>query len=283
MTRGNHVTAMEGAGGLPWPAPSVGVLGPVMARPPSHAPSGAWDLPPTRQVGRLLATLAAWPGQAVDPGVIVQALWGETPPVTVRNTLQVHASHLRRWLGKETIRHRDDGYLLDIDPDAVDAHQFTRLVQSATRKRREQDTVGAIADARAAVDLVRGPAFADLLEPELVGRRSRIGELADQMRLDLVEWRLEAARDSHDVSAVVADAREIVARSPLRETGYALLMRALYAAGRGAEAQQVYDDAARYLKAEHRLQPGVELTETRRRCQENDPSLLPAALRPSSD
>lgn len=254
---------------------SVGVLGPVVARVGEE-----FAAPPTRQVGRLLATLAGWPGQVVSRESIVHALWGETPPHTVRNTLQVHVSHLRRWLGQEFVHHRDDGYVLNVSPDGVDAHRFTTLVQSAASKRRGDDLPGAIDDAQAAVDLVRGPAFVDVQDPDLVARRSRLAELADHVRQDLVEWRLDIAQDSYDVAESVAAARELVSRHPFRERGYALLMRALFASGRTAEALMVFDTAATALHHDHGLEPGPELQEVRRRCVENDAGLLPPALRP---
>ena len=116
---------------------SVGVLGPVVARVGEDL-----SPPPTRQVGRLLATLAGWPGQVVSRESIVQALWGDSPPHTVRNTLQVHVSHLRRWLGQEVIHHRDDGYVLNVPSDSVDVVQFTTLVQSAAAKHRVSDVRG---------------------------------------------------------------------------------------------------------------------------------------------
>lgn len=253
---------------------SVGVLGPVVARVGED-----FSAPPTRQVGRLLATLSGWPGQAVDRDAIVQALWGESPPQTVRNTLQVHVSHLRRWLGQDVVHHRDGGYVLNVSPDGVDVYRFTALVQSAASKRRAADLPGAIEDAQAAVNLVRGPAFPDVRDPDLVARRSRVGELADQIRQDLVEWRLEAAQDPYDVAESVASARELVARFPLRERGYALLMRALFASGRTAEALVVFDTASTVLLDGHGLEPGPELQEIRRRCVENDVELLPPALR----
>lgn len=254
---------------------AVGVLGPVVALVDEEL-----SPPPTRQIGRLLATLAGWPGQVVGHEAIVHALWGESPPQTVRNTLQVHVSHLRRWLGQDVVQHRDGGYLLNVSSDGVDAHQFTVLVQSAASRRRAADLPGAIADAKAAIDLVRGPAFPDVRDPDLVARRSRLAELVDQMRQDLVEWELEVARDAYDVAESVAAARELVSRHPLRERGYALLMRGLFASGRVAEALVVYDEASLALRHNHGLEPGPELQEMRRRCVENDRDLLPAALRP---
>ncbi|MBV8987703.1 MAG: hypothetical protein JO372_03990 [Solirubrobacterales bacterium] len=51
-------------------------------------------------------------------------------------------------------------------------------------------------------------------------------------------------------------ARTLVDRSPLRETGYALLMDALAAEGNVAEAMQVYDRARTTLQRELGITPG---------------------------
>lgn len=253
---------------------SVGVLGPVLA-----VPDGQWEAPPTRQVGRVLATLAGWPGEKVDHEVLVNALWGDEPPGTVKNTLQVHVSHLRRWLGAHLVSHRDDGYVLNLDPQAVDVQRFSLLLDAATASRRRGDLEAAVELTQEALTLVRGTAYPDLLDPELRARRTRLGELADQARENLLEWRLDLARDSHDLGNVIADAREMVERFPLRERGYCVLMRALASAQRNAEAEVVYSTAEQLLQERHGLQPGAELRATRQRCRDQDPSVLPLAMR----
>lgn len=183
-------------------------------------------------------------------------------------------------MGQEVVQHGDGGYRLGVSPEVVDEHRFTALVQSAAGKRRAADLAGAVIDGQAAIGLIRGPAFPDVQNPDLIARRSRVTELAEQLRQDLVEWRLDMAVDAHDVATSVADAQELVARHPLRERGYGLLMRALFSAGRTPEALDVFDSATAVLDADHGLEPGPELREIRRRCVEGDPGLLPPALRP---
>ena len=47
----------------------------------------------------VLATLALHGGEVVSVSRLVDAVWGETAPSTVRNTLQSHVSYLRTLLG----------------------------------------------------------------------------------------------------------------------------------------------------------------------------------------
>jgi DNA-binding SARP family transcriptional activator len=257
-------------------AVSIAVLGPVMADS-----EGQWTRPPTRQVGRVLAALAGWPGEIVDREVLASALWGEVPPQTVRNTLQVHISHLRRWLGKDVVDHVADGYVLQKDESDVDAARFESLIRLSIDKRRVGCLSEAMSAAQEALALVRGPAYPDIRDPDLVARRARIAELAEQAREDVLSWQLDLATDERDIAGVVAGARELVARFPLRESGHALLMRALFCAQRPGEAEQAFADAEALLSTCPGLVPGAALVATRQRCRDRDAALLPPAMRPA--
>ena len=47
---------------------------------------------------RLLAALAIRAGQALPADVVIDAVWGETPPASARKLLQVYVSKLRKLL-----------------------------------------------------------------------------------------------------------------------------------------------------------------------------------------
>src|SRR6478735_2778472 len=73
----------------------------------------------------LLAILALHVGRVVPAEQLVDALWGDDPPDSVRNGLQGLASKLRRALGSaELVVMRGEGYVLDLPPDAIDVGQF---------------------------------------------------------------------------------------------------------------------------------------------------------------
>jgi DNA-binding SARP family transcriptional activator len=117
---------------------------------------------------------------------LVDELWSERPPQTAVKSVQVFVSQLRRLLPQGLIATRTRGYVLEVDPDAVDLLRFERLVEEArTAAPPEQ----AAALWREALRLWRGPALAEFgAEPFFRAEAARLEEL----RLSAVEARLEA-------------------------------------------------------------------------------------------
>src|SRR5919205_978814 len=114
--------------------PTIGVLGPVEVRVPGRPPT---TLPPS--VRALLARLALSPRRVVSVDALVDALWGEDLPSDVGNALQIRVSKLRRalvaaGLPADLVTTRAPGYQLAVDPEAVDAYAFERLVARARRE-----------------------------------------------------------------------------------------------------------------------------------------------------
>ncbi len=256
------------------PAVEFAVLGPFRVRI-----DGDWRTPPTRQIARVGTILAGWPGDVVELDRIIAGVWGAKAPATVRNTLQVHVSHLRRLVGRTLVRSHDDGYALDVPLHAVDAEQFVEAVHEAARLRRREHFARAAEVLDQAIGRWRGTPYVDVSDPDLTARRERLAELRDQAREDLLECRLDLARDGFALADVVADAKELVARQPLREKGHALLVRALAAADRPAEASAAYEAAAAHLRERLGLDPGRTLVDVHARALARDDTLLPRAMR----
>src|SRR4051812_40111571 len=78
-----------------------------------------------------LALLALNAGKVVSTDRLVEELWGDLAPGNPMNSVQSHISQLRRQLGSGRIVTRPPGYVLDVDPESVDALRFERLVMSA--------------------------------------------------------------------------------------------------------------------------------------------------------
>jgi hypothetical protein len=81
----------------------------------------------------VLAVLLMEAGRVVPTGVLIDRVWDHRPPDAALNVLYGYVARLRKaltpagaWLARES-----GGYLLDIAPDLVDAHRFTRLVAEA--------------------------------------------------------------------------------------------------------------------------------------------------------
>src|SRR3954465_13823620 len=105
-----------------------------------------------------LALLALNARKVVSTDRLVEELWGDCAPANPMNSVQSHISQLRRLLGSDRIVTRPPGYLLDVDPEEVDALRFERLVKDARVGPAER-----LADnLRAALALWRGPALADV-------------------------------------------------------------------------------------------------------------------------
>ena len=256
------------------PDVEVAVLGSFLAKV-----AGAWEQAPTRQVARVGTILAGWPGEPVERDRIVTGVWGDKAPTTVTNTLQVHVSHLRRLIGKATIRSQGTHYILDVSPEAIDAEQFIEDIQEAARMRRREHYGRAAELLTHATRLWRGTPFPDIADPDLEARRARLSELRDQAREDLLECRLELAHDGYALADVVAEAKELISREPLREKGHVLLVRALAASDRPIQASAAYEAACALMRSTMGLDPGRALVDVHSRSLTNDDSLLPRAMR----
>jgi DNA-binding SARP family transcriptional activator len=85
----------------------------------------------------LLAVFLLHRGEALSTDRLIDELWGERPPATAAKTVQVYVSRLRKALaGGEAgvVATRGHGYVLELDPDRLDAHRFERLVAEGRRE-----------------------------------------------------------------------------------------------------------------------------------------------------
>ena len=208
------------------------------------------DLGPPQQRG-LLALLALRSPEVVPMASIVDALWPVDPPATANNVVQTYISRLRKILGDAVVLRRGAGYRLDAAN--VDAARFEQLL------KRD--------DLSAALALWRGPALADL-----AGLREE-AERLEELRLLALERMLEREVAAGRAPAVVPEAQRLVDTHPLREKLVALLMTALYAAGRQAEALDAYRVARTRLVEELGVEPGPELRDLQRRILAQDDAL----------
>src|SRR5258708_18250377 len=85
------------------------------------------DVPGARLRGVLIAR-ALDPDHAVPKATLVDWIWGERPPSDAANALQRLVSRLRKAVPEGLVEGRTDGYRLRVEPDAVDAVRFERLV-----------------------------------------------------------------------------------------------------------------------------------------------------------
>src|SRR5579862_128609 len=77
----------------------------------------------------VLAMLLLRANAPVSTDALIDGLWGERPPASAANALQVHVSQLRKVLGQEVIVTRPPGYELRVDPERLDVVRFRRFAE----------------------------------------------------------------------------------------------------------------------------------------------------------
>src|SRR5215207_9466740 len=105
----------------------------------------------------LLAILLLHAGRVISRERLIDGLWGENPPETAVKSVQTYISQLRKLLPAGMLVTRPPGYVIDVEPDAVDLRRFERLVAEA----RSSGPARASALLGEALGLWRGPPLAE--------------------------------------------------------------------------------------------------------------------------
>jgi DNA-binding SARP family transcriptional activator len=218
----------------------------------------------------LLGFLLLHANEPVSTDRLIDEVWGPEPAKTAPASLQNYISRLRKAIGPDLIVSQPPGYVLRVDPERFDLARFERLTAEARgaepRERAEK--------LRAALALWRGPALDDLaFEPFA---REDVLRL-EEARLAALEERIDAELELGRDGDLVGELEELVEQHPLRERFRGLLMRALYRAGRQAEALAAYQAARDVLNEELGLEPGAELRQLQQAILQQDPCLGPSA------
>jgi DNA-binding SARP family transcriptional activator len=217
--------------------------------------SGPLDLGSERRRA-LLALLTLNAGRVVGVDHLVDALWGDAPPRTATHVLHVYVSDLRRVLPGDVLATVTPGYVLRVPSGSVDLATFEDLASSGRAALDAGDAARATELFSAGLALWRGPVLADLAEEGFVRVEAR---RLEELRLQARELWAVAALQQGGATGVLPELVALTAEQPLRERPYALLMRALAADGRQAEALEVYDSVRARLADELGIDPGEEL------------------------
>jgi DNA-binding SARP family transcriptional activator/DNA-binding beta-propeller fold protein YncE len=227
----------------------------------------------------LLALLCLNCGAVLSVDRIVDELWGESAPPTARHMVEVYVSKLRKLLGPDLLVTQPPGYTLDLDPERLDTKRFEALLEQGSEALAHGEAHFAEDLLREALALWRGEALADFsYEPFAQAEIGRLNELRHRAEEELVEAELALGR-SHEL---VADIETLVAEEPLRERRHGQLMRALYRAGRQADALAAYRRAREILVEELGIEPGPELQRLERAILNQEETVLYAGEREAS-
>lgn len=246
----------------------VAVLGVVAA----EADDGPVDIGPP-MARAVLAVLAGNGGRTATYEQLSTALWGRRPPPSARASLHNQVLRLRRVLGEAAVRRTPDGYRLDTAVCRTDLLEFEDLAaagDAALRARRWEAAADALA---AALALWRDEPLSDLASQI---RDSVDLQPARELRSVVREQLAEAEVNLGRPERAAADLRGLIVEAPLRESAHAGLMRALYCAGRQADALSVYQDLRRLVITELGIEPSAAVAALHQRILAADPSLLPA-------
>jgi pentatricopeptide repeat protein len=218
---------------------------------------------PGRQGRLLFAYLTLNRGRQVARDEMVEAVWPYAVPSAAPGALTVLLSKLRATVGSEVLRGRGS-LTLALPPGArVDVEDALAAVHAA-------ESAVALGDWKRAW----GPACCAFLIVERGLLREYEGPWIDEWRRrldDVLEHALEAYAAAclgiggTELAGAERTARRLVDHSPLRESGYGLLMDALAAQGNVGEAMRVYDRARTTLREELGLVPGPALQEAHAR------------------
>ncbi len=208
----------------------------------------------------LVALLALQGSRAVSVDTIIDALWGDDPPSTAANAVQVYVSAIRRALraagssdARRALATTGGGYALDVDGESVDALQFEALVHSVATG---DAGAGARDIALAALALWQGDrALSDVNEPFADALRIRF----DELRAATIERRIDADLALGAAAELVGEIEQLLAAHPYRESLWQRLMIALYRCGRQADALAAFGRARGVLLEELGIDPSPAL------------------------
>ncbi len=238
----------------------------------------------------VLAILLLTPRTIVPAHALIDRLWDTEPPPKARESLSVYVARLRASLRQAAgdgarLAGRANGYVLDVDPEAVDLHRFRRLRRQAGALTASGDYDHAAHLLREADELWRGQALADIRGDWVSRMRDSLEDERRAVILERVECELKLGRHAD----LVGELRSLVAQYPLDETFIAYQMTALYWSGRPGDALSLYRETRTRLADEQGTEPGPVLAELHLRILRRDPGLSvrlanrPPALVPPPD
>lgn len=233
----------------------IALLGPVEVVGADGEPIAV----PGTRLRMLLARLALERGRPVSATTLIDDLWGEELPAGVEAALQTLVSRLRRALGGgQTVHLSAGGYQLAVRPADVDVHRFDDLATRGRSLLGADQPKEAASVLAAALDLWRDDALADVRDaPFTADIVTALDEQRTGVTIDRFDAELRLGRHAEVLTELTTAAKQ----HPLSERLAELRMRALWAAGRQADALKVYDEIRDRLADELGVDPAAGLSE----------------------
>jgi DNA-binding SARP family transcriptional activator len=232
----------------------------------------------------LLAILLINANEVASAERLIDDIWGDDPPATAANALQVYVSQLRKLLAIDAapvaagmIVTRSPGYVLEVAEADLDLSRFEDLVARGREALMSDEPAAASVLLRSALAIWRGPALADFTyEPFAQTQIEKLEEMRKLALEDRVEADLALGRHAEVIPELEATLAADLFRERLREH----LMLAQYRAGRQTDALQTYQDMMKVLADQLGIDPGPALQRLHEAILRHDPSLeVPEAKR----
>lgn len=243
-----------GAGSYAVPVVGVRLLGPVVVEADTTVPLGG-----AKQRGLFALLAGSVPPRRTDDQLI-QGLWGEEPPASARNAVQVYVTGLRRALQPLGlgIARSGDGYALTGSAYEVDVVRFETVVAQGRAALRGGDAGRAADLLEQALRLWGGTPFDGVGDlPAFEQWRDALVAVRQSARADLATALLRTGR----YDEAIATAQALVADHPYDERGWVVAATAQYWAGRQAAALETCTRARDLLADELGVDPGPELAQ----------------------
>ncbi|MGB8939136.1 MAG: BTAD domain-containing putative transcriptional regulator [Streptomyces sp.] len=222
----------------------------------------------------VLAVLLLQEGRPLSYEGLVDAVWGDQPPVHVRNLVQKYVSGVRRAFAsagsaEPALTWTGSGYRLS-GAAADDLRERRQLIDAAlaARDAGQLRRAGELVDRAEA--LWRGDFAEGLHAPYLAAERLRWQE----KRLSVMEARIAGEIELGRSFEYVHELIRLVAAHPLRERPVELLMHALYRTGRSSDALLAFEEARHRIADAMGADPGPALRSLHERMLRQDPKLL---------
>ena len=243
----------------------IGLLGPLQVRDETGRVVHVGG----RQLRVLLTLLALNAGRVVPAGSLAGQIWPDDPPGNPGNALQTLVSRLRAELRQagigDMIESHPAGYRLAVPPEAVDVMAFEALAARGRRALADGDDGEAARVLRDALLAWRGQPLADAAGCDFADAAAA---KPTELRSSVLADRIEADLALGEGASLVGELRMLLSADPLAERPRAMLMRALYAGGRQAEALAACHEGRELLADQLGVDPSAHLERpsvTRRR------------------
>ncbi|MGD0560790.1 MAG: BTAD domain-containing putative transcriptional regulator [Streptosporangiaceae bacterium] len=218
----------------------------------------------------VLAVLLLNANRPVSADQLVERVWGDGPlPDHPRKAAQVYVSLLRRALASVegvAISRHSAGYLIDVDEQYVDAHEFRALIDQARAARQDAD---AMALFERALALWRGEALSTLDTPWINVARVTLDKERQAAERDLTDLQLREGRHGVLLARLSAWAEQ----HTLDERLAGQLMLALHRSGRQADALHHYRQLRERLADELGADPSHAIQRLHQQILTDDPAL----------